>query len=355
MSKRAAKILYLGLVLFIACAGKTPQKETKKITMEELNQGDQLTILFYNVENLFDTLDNPLTEDDDFTPNSYKKWDTDRYFQKQANLAKVIKASGDDLPLFMGLAEVENKRVVQDLINTRDLKKGNYGIVHEESPDERGIDVAFLYQKEYFEVENHKPITITFSFNYSITTRDILYVKGKLANGERLHFFVNHWSSRREGKEETEPKRLEAAHRLREEVNMILDKDKDAKIIIMGDFNDYPDDKSIVEVLQATDKWPQPEGGLVNLVAEREAIGDGTHNYRGDWGFLDQMIVTPSLINSEEGLTTSLEGVRAVKEDWMLYHHKKFDEYKPSKTYGGPKYYGGYSDHLPLLMKLFIK
>ena len=328
--------------------------QTKKIEMTELNKGDELSLLFYNVENLFDTLDNPLTNDDEFTPHDRKKWDTERYFQKQTNLSKVITASGDDLPAFIGLAEVENKRVLEDLINTHSLKRANYGIAHEESPDARGIDVAFLYQKDVFSVNHYKPITINFDFDYSITTRDILYVNGNLSTGEELHFFVNHWSSRREGQLETEPKRITAAKRLREEIDLILDKNESAKIIVMGDFNDYPTNKSIVEVLKATDQWPQPKGGFYNLVAEKEEIGDGTHNYRGDWGFLDQIMVSPSVILNE-GLTTHRDAVKVLKEDWMLFYHKRFREYKPNKTYVGNKHVGGYSDHLPLVMSMRIK
>ncbi|MFK7900114.1 MAG: endonuclease/exonuclease/phosphatase family protein [Cyclobacteriaceae bacterium] len=323
--------------------------------MQELHPGDKLTTLFYNVENLFDTINNPLTRDDDFTPYSEKRWDTERYFDKQSKLSKVIAASDKKLPAFIGLAEVENKRVLEDLINTRRLKNAGYGIVHEQSPDTRGIDVGFLYKKSVFAVDHYEAITVSFPFDRTLTTRDILYVKGFTAADERIHFFVNHWSSRREGKEETEPKRLQAATTLRNKIDLIYKEDKNAKIIVMGDFNDYPFEKSIVNVLRSTYEWPQPEDGLYNLVAEKEEIGGGTHNYRGDWGFLDQMMVSPSVIATDSGLSTDRDGVRVLKEEWMLFFHKRYREYKPNKTYVGRKYAGGYSDHLPLVLKLKIK
>jgi len=321
--------------------------------MKELLKGDDLHLLFYNVENLFDTLDDPFTEDDDFTPHERKKWTTERYEEKQNNLAKVI-AAGDGYPAFVGLAEVENRTVLEDLINTAALKNANYGIIHEDSPDVRGIDVAFLYQKELFSVNHFKAISITFDFDHSMTTRDILYIDGTLSSGERIHFFVNHWPSRREGQLETEPKRITVAKRLREEIDLIFDQTSEAKIVLMGDFNDYPNNKSIVEVLRATDQWPLPKGGLYNLVAEKEGIGDGTHNYRGDWGFLDQIMVSPALF-SKQGLSTDRDSVRVLKEDWMLFYHTRYREYKPNKTYVGDNYVGGYSDHLPLVMRLSIK
>ena len=342
------------LLIYLIILSCNNKKETKIIKMVELKDGDELNLVFYNVENLFDTLDNPFTNDDDFTPDGKKRWGSERYFQKQTHLSKVIAASGNDLPAFIGLAEVENKSVLEDLIDTQSLKAGKYGIAHEDSPDARGIDVAFLYQKSIFTVNYFKPISINFDFDYSITTRDILYVNGNLSTGEELHFFVNHWSSRREGQLETEPKRLVAAKRLREEIDLILDINEHAKIIVMGDFNDYPTNKSIVEVLMATDRLPQPKGGLYNLVAEKEAIGDGTHNYRGDWGFLDQIIVSQSLLTNK-GLAADRDAVRVLKEDWMLFYHRQYDEYKPNKTYVGNKHVGGYSDHLPLVMNMKIK
>jgi len=322
--------------------------------MKEIRKGDELHLLFYNVENLFDTLDDPFTEDDDFTPHERKKWTNERYEEKLNNLSKVIAQAANGFPAFVGLAEVENRTVLEDLINTPALREAGYGIVHEDSPDVRGIDVAFLYQKELFSVNDYKAISIQFDFDPSITTRDILYINGTFSNGEELHFFVNHWPSRREGQLETEPKRITVAKRLREEIDLIFEKKSKSKVILMGDFNDYPYNKSIVDVLQATAQWPQPEGGFYNLVAEKEEIGDGTHNYRGDWGFLDQMMVSPALITSE-GLTTDLDSVKVVKEEWMLFYHTRYREYKPNKSYVGDNYVGGYSDHLPLVMRLSIR
>jgi len=210
----------------------------------------RLLIAFYNLENLFDTFDDKYTRDDDFLPNAEKQWTPKRYKKKVRKLGYTIskiglKTSGNATAL-IGLAEVENRLVVNDLIHSKFLKTKNYGIIHYDSTDERGIDVALIYNKNIFKVENSKIFSIElFKDNGEIDhTRDILLVEGFL-NKEKIHVLVNHWPSRREGEKESEAKRLTASDKVIEIVNLIKQGDKNAKVIVMGGFNDNPSNKSI--------------------------------------------------------------------------------------------------------------
>ncbi len=315
---------------------------------------NNFTVVFYNVENLFDTIDNPNTIDEQFLPQSDKKWNTGRYNKKINDLGRVISSVNiNELPELVGLCEIENKTVLEDLTHSRFLKKGDYGIVHEESPDARGIDVALLYRKSDFQYINHQIYRIHFNFDPETTTRDILYVKGSLNNGENLHVFVNHWSSRREGQAESEPKRVYIAQVLRSKVDSLLSKDKKAKIIIVGDFNDEPTNKSIHKVLNATNNLHTKNiYELYNLMFDKAINGEGTYNFRGNWNMLDNVIVSQTLLNTKKGYRVSPDGAMIFKKRWMMYDNVKTGQFTPSKTYGGPNYYGGISDHFPVYMML---
>lgn len=184
------------------------------------------------------------------------------------------------------------------------------------------------------------------------TSRDILHFTGGLFNGEVVHTFVNHWPSRRGGWRETEQRRIDAAERLRDAVDDVLDKDDGANILIVGDFNDYPHNKSIEEVLGA-DKRAEAKNRLSNLAYPFEKKGLGTYNYQGDWGMLDQAIVSGALLDGR-GLDVADKGLEIFQRDFMMYYDRKAKEQRPNKSYGGPKYYGGYSDHLPILLHLKV-
>ena len=306
-------------------------------------------MVFYNVENLFDTVDDTTTWDDEFLPDSVKKWTDERYQKKLVDLAKVLTAiSEDHLPEVIGICEVENRKVVEDLFATDSLKAGKFKVIHEESPDFRGIDVALAYNAELFSELYHEKIRYSFSFEPETTTRDILYAK-LLSCGDTLHFFVNHWPSRRGGQEKSEPKRLKAATVLRTKIDSILLRDKQAKVIAMGDFNDYPNNRSMTEVMNCE---PGANARLTNLTYQFHEAGLGTYNYRGEWGMLDQFIVSDGLLYSASGCATSDSSTVIFKEDWMLYFPES-GEPSPSRTYGGPNYYGGYSDHLPIRLTLY--
>ncbi len=211
-----------------------------------------MTVVFYNTENLFDTKDEPGKQDEEFTPEGEKKWTNARYQTKIRNVSKVISSINEgDLPEIVGLAEVENEKVLDDLIHTGLLVRGKYKVVHHESPDFRGIDCALIYRPEEFKVLKQMAIPIHFKNEPDYKTRDILYVKGRAPDREVFHIFVNHWPSRIGGLEKSEPNRVEVAQILKSKIDSVLNDDPKANIIVMGDMNDEPANKSVHEILGA--------------------------------------------------------------------------------------------------------
>lgn len=332
--------IFILILLITACAMEEPKKEFS----EDIISPEKVTVGFYNVENLFDTEDEPGVNDNDFTPEGDKEWTEKRYYEKLDNIAKVVNAlNKSDWPVILGLAEVENRDVLEDLTKQKDLVDADYGIVHYDSPDQRGIDVAFLYRKEFFQVLKKTSIDIFNPDFPNSKTRDILHVKGQFFNGEIFHFFVNHWSSRRDGTLETEPKRVFQAAQLKKAVDAISASAPEEKIIIMGDFNDYPTDKSIKKTLGADVHGK----GLYNLAYALHMDDKGTINYKNDWGMFDQFIVSNNVF--ESGLSLKSKQQKILYTDWLVWRGKK-----PNRTYGGNKYYGGFSDHLPTYIELEI-
>lgn len=315
---------------------------------------NEFTIVFYNVENLFDTIDNPVTKDEEFTPGSEKNWNSERYAKKLEDLSMVLTAAQrNEFPEIIGLAEVENHSVLEDLLKTKAFRKSEYEIVHRDSPDRRGIDVALLYRKDELKSVSSEWIPVNFPFDSSLTTRDILHVSGKASDGRKIHFFVNHWSSRYGGMRESEPKRMYCAVSLRRKIDMLYAMESDPRIVIMGDFNDEPTNKSIMHILQASNKLKNiSTGELYNLFYDQHNQGlSGSYNYRGSWNMLDQIIVTHNMINQDNSYSCDYSSGKILKEDWMLYENR--DGVKvPDRTYGGPNYFGGISDHLPVYIVL---
>jgi predicted extracellular nuclease len=308
---------------------------------------------FYNVENLFDTLDHPTKLDEEYTPTGKKHWNTERYFDKLNKLSRVVAAM--EYPSLLGLCEIENEAVLKDFISETSLKSHDYQIVHFESPDERGIDNALIYKKAHFEVLNSKNIRIDFPKEVieDDFTRDILYVKGKLAGNIILHIFVNHWPSRSGGVEKSEPKRVYVASALRKKVDEIFATSPNANILIMGDLNDETDNKSVVEILKAKTSLDNiVENSLYNCMAENDQNGKGSYRYRGNWNMLDNIIVSSSFVKPESKIRVT--NATVFQEDWMMYDHPKYGN-GPSRSYGGPNYYGGYSDHLPVFIDIVVE
>ncbi len=305
---------------------------------------------FYNVENLFDTINDPLTNDDEFTPLSTKKWGRDRYNEKVSQLAKVISEMGQNRSMLLGLCEIENINVLRDLSNRDELRPYVFGIVHFESPDERGIDVALLYPKEQMVVLRKEALNVPMPEGER-PTRDILYAQLRFRKYGVLHVFVNHWPSRTGGAEITEYKRIAAAEVLKEKIDEILMTDPDAYVICMGDFNDYPTDKSLIETLGARSK--DEDEILVNLMQGLESEKRGSYNYKGDWGFLDQIIVSRPFFDGK-GLDLIKGSTSPYFSADMIHKNDKNAE-SPNRTYSGDRYYGGYSDHLPVYTRIKIQ
>jgi predicted extracellular nuclease len=313
----------------------------------------ELTVVFYNVENLFDTINHPDKRDGDFTPLGKLSWDTKRYNDKVSKLSYVLSSINKKaLPGIIGLCEIENREVIEDLIDQERLKKGKYRIAHTESPDKRGIDCALIYRKDEFKYLKHETINIEFPWDKEYKTRDILYVQGLVGRKDTLNIFVNHWPSRRGGQEKSEPSRIFVAKQLKKAVDSIQAKNPFAKIIIMGDFNDEPTDKAVVETLKANnDRNTANPMGLFNLMYDLQANNEGSYSYRGDWNMLDNIIVSNSLLNESRGYQALHNAGRIYRNKHICYKNKQGANV-PSRTFAGPKYYGGFSDHFPVYFKL---
>jgi predicted extracellular nuclease len=258
-------------------------------------------------------------------------------------------------PAIIGVCEIENRKVLEDLTTETSMVKYGYHIVHQESPDERGIDVALLYRKDYVEMIGSKTYEVRLPHDTADRTRDILMATGVIGD-DTLHFFVNHWPSRYGGVQKSQPNRITAARVLRGAVDSLFAVNPNKKIIIMGDFNDGPENKSISEVLGAMgslDTLPS-QGALYNFMYRLSKQGLGTHRYQGTWNALDQFIGSSSVIHGRK-FTAMPESVHIMKEEFLLEEDKYNPGNKPFRTFVGPRYIGGYSDHLPIVMTLSYK
>ena len=317
-------------------------------TEHKTTDTDTAILAFYNVENLFDTIDDPSINDEEFLPNGRQKWDTKKYNHKLKNLSNVLLSiDSTKPPAIIGLAEVENKEVLIDLIQNSKLNDYNYSIIHQNSPDFRGIDVALIYRPDSYQPEFNEWINISFPFDSSYTTRDILYSKGKIFEDEIIHIFVNHWTSRYGGQEATTAKREFIGALLKAKSDSILKIEPNASIIIMGDLNDNPNDESLTEALQAK---PVTENilsdNLYNISLAKFQNGEGTLFYRS-WDLFDQMVVSGNLLKVDASLKLKHPNIRIHKPDWVLFEDNKGIK-RPNRTASGSRYYGGYSDHLPV-------
>lgn len=317
----------------------------------------QIRIMFYNVENYFDTFNDSVKNDDEFLPDRGKYWTKNRYYNKQKHISQVIVAIGGwNPPELVGMCEIENQGVLSDLIRYAPLKNLDYKIIHKESPDKRGIDVALLYQKKRFTPIKYQAIEIRYPFSSS-TTRDILYVKGRTRQKDTLHILVNHWPSRWGGQLETERKRIFVASVLKNAVDSILNTNPLANIIIMGDLNDYPENKSVSKILQAKSNFNDiKNNNLYNLSAYLQNTKHiGSHKHEGKWAVLDQFIVSGALLSGKNHIYTSVDDVHIYKAGFLLEPDEHYSGYTTNRTYIGFKYHGGYSDHLPTFLDLHSK
>ncbi len=308
------------------------------------------TIAFYNIENLFDTEDDPKTNDADFLPEGDLKWTQERYQKKLTDIAKVIGGIGDeDGPEILGLCEIENRKVVQDLVNTAPLSNRNYAISHFDSKDRRGIDVALIYKTNIFKPLREKNYTVTFD-DPELLTRDILLVTGLFNGRDTLSVLVNHWPSRRGG-DESAKNRMTVALRAKEISDSLLNKSAYHYVLLMGDFNDEPTDKSITEGLQASNLLPSGNNSrhLYNAHFDLKHQGKGTYNYRGQWNMLDQIIISPAFFSSA-GISYVPNSAAIYSPDWLQDTGKYAGN--PLRMYAGKSYIGGYSDHFPVYIRV---
>lgn len=343
------KALLLLLLLVVTSCKAVPPLKT-----------DTLFVAFWNLENLFDTIDDPTKDDQEFLPDGPKEWTQDRLDKKMYNIARAIKSMNDyKAPDVIGVAECENRALLETLVS-KYFSDRNYKIAYAESPDNRGIDCGFIYSADKFKLAASDSYEI--KKLSSSPTRLILHAALQTQDGEQIHFFVNHWPSRREGASETEYKRIEAAKVLKREVERIFDKNKLAKIIIMGDFNDEPVDEAILKTLGADPFKCDPSNAKINDAPGKELYnlsynlfekGLGTITFRGDWNLFDQIIVSSGLV-MQKGLSYLCDSFSIFNSNLVATRSGKYKG-SPFPTYGGNRYLGGYSDHFSVSAKFILR
>lgn len=347
-------VLLVTLFLFSFCLKENTVSCQPEEKIETSKGAANFTVAFYNVENLFDTKDDPITDDSEFLPNGKNNWTEEKYQLKSDNIAKVISelndGNGADL---VGLSEIENIGVINDLLHHPSLKKMDYGIVHRESPDMRGIDVAMIYKKKSFRVLDTKALTVDISKFDSRPTRDIIMVKGVAISKDTLYIFLNHWPSRRGGTQESAGRRAAAAAVLRKAVDSILREVPNAKLVLMGDYNDNPSDVSVSKILGAT---KTPDLSVANSLYDpgnnfNWKTGEGSEFYKGDWSRFIQIILSTSLIRNELDAENNFHDIYLFNPQWLLCEEPAYQQMIPYRTFVDQKPIG-FSDHLPVYVKL---
>lgn len=343
---RKTVVFVLGLILFYSSQAQS-QKYNSAI------------VAFYNLENLYDTIDNPSTDDEDFLPNSPKAYTSKVYREKIQHLATVISQIGTDFnrdgPAILGVAEVENDTVLNDLILHPLLSPKNYRYIHYDAQDPRGVDVALLYNPKYFQVLSSKPLYVPLPGNSKTAThtRDILWVTG-LLNGERVEVFVNHWPSRYGGEKKSMPARIAAAKVARNIIDPLLKQNPKCKILLMGDLNDDPVNESITRYLGT---GPDPdhlgEGVLYNPWVSLYKKGQGSLAYQDAWSLFDQIILSQAWLDKTQKEFFFFQN-DVFKKSFMIENKGRYKGY-PMRTYSGDAYRGGYSDHFPTYILLLRK
>jgi len=312
--------------------------------ISEAQERGDIRIMFYNGENLFDTIDNPATNDEQFLPSGEYRWSNSRYWKKLKKIYQVFAAAGEESPPeIIGLCEVESFLPLFNLTNNLPLSKYSYSIIHRDSPDERGIDVALLCRNDKVKVLQKQFIGIQLKDKTIKKTREILFAT-LLTGKDTLHVFVNHWPSRRGGEDASEKFRIQAANTIKGSIDSLLRINKNAKIVVMGDFNDEFEDKSMAILSNS---------GIVNLTSGvAKSCKCGTLKYKSGWNLFDQMLISPALLGNDR-LHVSNESFSIFRPDFLLVTDETYGGKKPFRTYQGSKYLGGFSDHLPVLLDLY--
>jgi len=341
------KLIVLSSILIILLLAKNSY-------CQENLMKNEYSLMFYNTENFYDCENDSLTRDDEFTTEGIRRWNPGRMHKKAERLGKVIVAAGKwNPPVIVGLCEIENLRVIELLSSISPLKKYHYKIVQKDSPDERGMDVALIYRPDLFRPFDWEAIPVVDPNDRSFKTRDILQVSGVLNTCDTLHLFVNHWPSRYGGILETIRFRRLAAETLMKAIRLLKSRFPDAKIVCMGDFNDTPADESIVGVLdvKAADN-PMIKGELINLSVAWHSNPVKTIKSQYSWEVFDQWIVSDNFTKGN-GCIKFLKA-EIFNAGFLLEPDIKFGGVKPKRTYVGYKYREGFSDHLPILLRIQI-
>jgi predicted extracellular nuclease len=341
---------FSGVILL--CFSITILSFTNNQSKQKKQPQTQVCVAFYNCENFFDTINQPNVKDEEFLPEAKTQWNTSRYNTKKNHIAQVISSmNGGKGADIIGLSEIENKGVLQDLINEPSLKKSDYGIVHYDSPDERGIDVAFLYKKNVLQIINSKAFPIHLSSDSTFKTRDILLVKGQFKNGKQVYFFVNHFPSRRNGAEASEFKRIFCAEVEKKIIDSISKADaaNNPTFISLGDFNDTPTNNSMQTLINAD------KNGLENLFAKFPDTKEGSIYYNGNWDMFDQILVSKKLEDCNASTVCYVKNSATIfKPEFVLEQTPGKYFGAPFKTFAGTRYFGGYSDHMSVYILLNV-
>jgi hypothetical protein len=309
--------------------------------------------MFYNVENLFDVYNDTMKDDEEFLPAGTMRWNSSRYEKKINSLYKTITAAGEwSPPELVALCEVENRKVLNDIIYGTYLSKFNYRIIHEESPDPRGIDVCLIYRPDFISVIYFKYWIPPEIEDKDFKTRSVLYLK-MIVKSDTIHLIVNHWPSRRGGVLAADDIRMKIASMVRFRVDSLIKySDRRAKILLLGDFNSTPDDKEM-RLLTGSDEGEN--NFLINLTQPLVAEGKGTYRYMGIWEMIDQTLVSRQFLAARIGAYTDFKYVNIFSPGFLLVKDPLYPGFMPFSTYRGYKYNGGISDHLPVIVKLYFK
>lgn len=296
---------------------------------------------FYNVENLFDTINDPTKDDEEFLPGSANDWNGKRYMEKIGHINKVLGEMGNVLAL--GMCEIENAHVIRDVIRFSPTMSKTHGVVHFESPDERGIDVGLIYDSIKLKLVASGSIRFTLPGMEKPSSRDILWAKFVAGKKDTVHILVNHWPSRRGGEDQSEPNRLEAAKNARNYIDAVLAINPKAKILFMGDLNDYPTNKAPMLVAEKL----QPQ------ILKTSGEFGGSYSYKNEWDVLDHIMVSPGFLGGKKGLRVVPATGKIYSPEYLIEVYK--GNKVPFRTYAGKNYLGGYSDHLPVSVEVKLK
>lgn len=374
---RRLTLLLCVFPLYLFAQNNPTEFDLKSFGLDDHFRGlHKVRIMFYNVENLFDCENDTLKNDEEFLPEGERRWNSYRYWKKQKVLAQtIIAAGGWDGVDMIGLCEIENKKVLEDLIYCTSLSSSPYEIAHFESPDLRGVDVALLYRSDRIKVFHAEPLQPNLSEFSTRPTRDILYVKTLIGGSDTLHVFVNHWPSNYGGGPDKQAKRSKCAQLIRRKMDSITIIDPTANFLAMGDFNCEawsPPLKEDLQVIQLNASTiTQKNKILISFPSKpkqhlKNPHSPGTHKFQGKWSIIDQFLISPNLIsikNSSESTLIKLNQGKKSRQSWSIIFDPPWllqEEtvnlgFKPFRTYQGPMYKGGVSDHLPIILDLKIE